>query len=155
MKNLEDFKEFITLLNKYSVKYLLVGGYAVSFHAKPRFTNDMDVWVEASKENAEKVLGVLQEFGFGDLEITVADLSKDDTIIQLGYEPLRIDIMTSLSGIKFGDAYPNRIEADYFGIKTNIISMQDIVKNKRSTGRKQDLQDIEWLKKYGKESSKF
>ena len=152
MKLPEDFKEFIKLLNKNGVKYLLVGGYAVSFHAKPRFTNDMDVWVEATKGNAEKIMRVLKEFGFGDLKISTSDLSKEDTIIQLGYEPLRIDIMTSISGVQFNKAYQNRIKALYFGVEVNIISMEDILRNKQSTGRKQDLQDIEWLKKYGKES---
>ena len=93
---------------------------------------------------------VLKDFGFGDLELTVYDFTVDDNIIQLGVEPLRIDLMTSISGLEFDQAYARKIEADYFGMKTSIISLSDILKNKRSSGRKKDRDDLKWIEKYSK-----
>ena len=126
MKLPEDFKEFIALLNEYQVKYLIVGGYAVGFHSRPRFTNDIDIWIDNSKENAEKLLRVLDDFGFGGLDIGLTDLTSTDQVIQLGNAPLRIDIMTGVSGLKFYEAYENHVKGRYFGINTYFASIDHV-----------------------------
>ncbi|MBW2005584.1 MAG: nucleotidyltransferase [Deltaproteobacteria bacterium] len=148
MKLPEDFKEFIELLNKHNVRYLIIGGYAISFYSRPKFTNDMDIWVDPTTENAKKVLQVLQDFGFGSLDITIADLTNPDTVIQLGYEPLRIDILTSISGINFREAFQERQKGKYFGVDVYLISLPHLRKNKRASGREKDIEDLKWLDKY-------
>lgn len=148
----EDFKEFIALLNAHQVNYLIVGGYAVGFHSRPRFTQDIDFWIEASQDNARKVLSVLKDFGFGELDITIGDLTNPDRIIQLGYAPLRIDIITDLSGIDFSAAYSRRVRGNYLGVDAYFISIDDLLKNKEIAGRDKDLEDVKWIIKY---SSRF
>ncbi len=100
-----DFKEFIALLNEHEVRYLVVGGYAVAFHGYPRYTKDIDVWVELSPENAARIVRALEEFGFGSLGLDTGDFLESDQIIQLGYPPNRIDILTTLKGITFDECY--------------------------------------------------
>ena len=101
-----DFKEFIQLLNVHSVRYLVVGGYAVAFHGHPRYTKDIDIWILLDKTNAKKMLDVLNVFGFSSLGLTEDDFLKKDNIIQLGNPPNRIDILTDLSGVIFDECYP-------------------------------------------------
>jgi hypothetical protein len=139
----KDFKEFIALLNKHDVKYLLVGGYAVAIHGYPRYTKDLDVWIALSPGNAHKMLMVLNDFGFGELELTTEDFTKSDQIIQLGYPPNRIDIITSLTGINFNDSYENRLVIDLGDIEILVIDRDNLKKNKLATGRLQDLADAE------------
>ena len=146
----EDFKEFIELLNAPQVEYLIVGGYAVGFHNRPKFTNDIDIWINKSEENAHKMLAVLKDFGFGSLEINLADFTTKDRVIQLGHAPLRFDVMTSISGVEFSEANKEKMEGIYLGIKTFFISLDQIMQNKKASGREKDLQDIKWLKKYSK-----
>ena len=141
----KDFKEFIELLNAHSVRYLVVGGYAVAFHGYPRYTKDLDVWIELSPENADNVIKALEEFGFGSLGIKTDDFLEDDQIIQLGYPPNRIDILTTLKKIKFEDCYNERIEIEIQGVKINFIDLENLKRNKRATGRPQDLADAENL----------
>ena len=145
----QDFKEFIELLNAYSVRYLLVGGYALSFFSRPKLTQDIDFWIDPEAENAEKVLKVLEEFGFGQLDITMKDLSKPGQIIQLGNAPLRIDLLTAIDGVNFTEAYRNKVNSRFLGIDIDIISRSDLIKNKQSSGRKKDLADLDWLEQYG------
>jgi hypothetical protein len=139
----KDFKEFIALLNKHDVKYLVVGGYAVAIHGYPRYTKDLDVWIALSPGNADKMLMVLNDFGFGELELTAEDFTKSDQIIQLGYPPNRIDIITSLTGINFNDSYENRLVIDLGDIEILVIDRDNLKKNKLATGRLQDLADAE------------
>lgn len=146
----EDFKEFIELLNAHKVNYLIVGGYAVGFHSRPKFTNDLDIWVDNSPENAGKVLNVLKVFGFEELDIRIEDLTSPDRVIQLGYAPLRIDIMMSVSGLNFNEAYQNRVKGKYLGVEAHFASIDDILQNKKSSGRTKDLEDINWIRKYHK-----
>lgn len=141
----KDFKEFIELLNKHKVRYLVVGGYAVAFHGHPRYTKDLDVWVERSPENADKVLEALEEFGFGALGLKTADFLENDQIIQLGYPPNRIDILTALKKVKFEDCYRARIDVEIQGLRINFIDLENLKQNKRATGRPQDLADVENL----------
>ena len=141
----KDFKEFIELLNEYNVRYLVVGGYAVAFHGYPRYTKDLDVWIEVSPQNADNVIKALEEFGFGSLGLKPEDFLESDQIIQLGYPPNRIDILTTLKEIKFEDCYKARVEVDIQGLKINFIDLENLKHNKRATGRPQDLADAENL----------
>jgi predicted nucleotidyltransferase len=141
----KDFKEFIELLNGHNVRYLVVGGYAVAFHGYPRYTKDLDVWIELSPENADNIIKALEEFGFGSLGLKTEDFLESDQIIQLGYPPNRIDILTTLKEIKFKDCYKARIEIEIQGIKINFIDLENLKLNKRATGRPQDLADAENL----------
>lgn len=148
----EDFKEFIELLNARQVNYLIVGGYAVGFHSRPKFTQDIDFWIENSEENARKILSVLKDFGFGELDVTINDLTNPDMVIQLGYAPLRIDIITDLSGLNFSEAYARKVKGNYLGVDTYFISIEDLIRNKEIAGRDKDLLDVKWIKQY---SSRF
>jgi hypothetical protein len=138
-----DFEEFLKLLNKNKVKYLIVGGYAYAVHFKPRFTNDIDIFILAESENADKVLNTLKDFGFGELKISTKDLTKPDQVIQLGYSPLRIDLMTSISGVEFLAAWKNKIKRKYGKQGVYFIGKKEFILNKKSSGRKKDLADLE------------
>jgi predicted nucleotidyltransferase len=150
MKESKDFKEFIELLNKNECRYLIVGGYAISFHSRPRYTEDIDFWIDSQLDNARKIITVLHEFGFGQLDITPEDLNKPDQIIQLGYAPLRIDLLTSVDGLIFDNAYKKRVKFKYSGVEATIISRDDLILNKKSSGRKKDLSDLDWIEQYAK-----
>ncbi len=141
----KDFKEFIELLNGHNVRYLVVGGYAVAFHGYPRYTKDLDVWIELSPENADNIIKALEEFGFGSSGLKSEDFLETDQIIQLGYPPNRIDILTTLKEIKFEDCYKARVEVDIQGLRINFIDLENLKHNKRVTGRPQDLADAENL----------
>lgn len=141
-----DFEEFFRLLNVHKVRYIVVGGYAFAVHAYPRFTNDLDIWIDADVENAEKILQVLNDFGFHKLEITIDDLTSPDRIIQLGYPPLRIDLITNIDGVDFSTAWKQKDTSNYGKQKINIISRDLFIRNKSASGRKKDLDDLEKLK---------
>ena len=141
-----DFKEFIQSLNDNQVRYLVVGGYAVAFHGHPRYTKDIDIWVEMTQENAEKVIRSLDQFGFGSLGLQDKDFLIPDQIIQLGYPPSRIDLLNTLSGVDFPACYASRVQIDIEGVKVNFIDLENLKKNKQASGRHQDLADIESLK---------
>jgi hypothetical protein len=140
-----DFKEFIELLNEHNVRYLVVGGYAVALHGHPRYTKDLDVWIELSPENADNILKALEKFGFGSLDLKSGDFLEGDRIIQLGYPPNRIDILTSLTDLKFEDCYKARVYVEIQGLYINFIDIENLKKNKRATGRPQDLADAQNL----------
>ena len=140
-----DFREFVQLLNKNNVLYLVVGGYAVGIHGHPRYTGDLDIWLLPSQENAERIIHSIQEFGFGSLPITATDLQKEGMVIQLGYPPLRIDLLTSIDGVTFEECYPNKKVVAIDGLQVAFIGYQDLLKNKKASGRHQDLGDIENL----------
>lgn len=145
MKLDPNFSEFIALLNANHVEYLLVGGYAVMFHGYPRFTGDMDVWIRPTESNALKVLRALGEFGFAGLGLGVKDLTAKDTVVQFGYPPLRIDVMTGIDGVNFEECFARRLITDVSGVSVNLIHLQDLKTNKRATGRYKDLNDIDHL----------
>ena len=140
-----DFKNFIKLLNKNSIKYLLVGGYAVAYYGYPRYTKDIDIWIECSKDNAEKILNIFDEFGFKKSELNISDFTTEGNIVQLGYPPCRIDILTSIDGVFFEDCFKNKNVAIIDEIDINIINLKDLIKNKKASGRYQDLADLEKL----------
>lgn len=155
MEVYQDLREFIELLNKNKVEYLIVGGYASSFHSRPRYTKDIDIWVNPIKVKAKKVIKSLNSFGFKGIEITVDDLTKKGQIIQLGYAPIRIDLLTDLVGLKFKDSYKNSMNGTFGELKNvRYISADDLIINKTLSGRKQDLFDVEWIKKYSSKKKK-
>jgi hypothetical protein len=135
------------LLNKNSVRYLIVGGYAFAFHAEPRFTRDIDFFVEGSEENAERLLNALAEFGFKNIGLEKDDFIKSENIVQLGVPPVRIDLMTSVAGLDFTAAWENRVTGSYSDIPAFFISKADLICNKMAVGRKQDISDIDRLQK--------
>lgn len=141
----KDFREFIELLNAHEVQYIIVGGYAVAFHGYPRYTKDIDFWILPHPQNAEKLLAVLREFGFSSLDLTVDDFSLPNKVVQLGNPPYRIDIVTSISGVSFLDCLPSSIETKIDDVDVRFIGLEDLKKNKRSTGRLRDLSDLEEL----------
>ena len=141
----QDFKEFIQSLNDNAVRYLVVGGYAVALHGYPRYTKNMDIWVEMATENASRVIKALDQFGFGSLDLKAADFMIPDQIIQLGYPPRRIDILTTLPGVEFSDCYASRVTTDMDGVSVNFIDLENLKKNKKATGHHQDLADLEAL----------
>ncbi|MBK7938998.1 MAG: nucleotidyltransferase [Lewinellaceae bacterium] len=142
----QDFKEFLRLLNEFEVKYLVVGGYAVAFHGHPRYTKDLDVWAWVSPENASQLMKALKEFGFGALGLTEMDFQNPSNVIQLGYPPTRIDIAMSVSGLDFEPCYERRRETIIDGLPINFIDLEDLITNKRASGRGIDLDDVENLK---------
>lgn len=140
-----DFNEFFQSLNANGVRYLVIGGYAVGFHGHPRYTKDIDVWIDCTATNARRMMTALQAFGFGSLGLNAADFQTPDQVIQLGVAPNRIDILTSASGVTFGRCYRRRQIAVFDSVPVNFIDLENLKINKRSTGRTQDLADIESL----------
>lgn len=138
-----DFGDFLRLLNARQVRYMVAGGYAVAAHGTPRYTKDLDVWTEVEPDNARRLVQALAEFGMASLGLTATDFLEQDTIIQLGYEPNRIDVLTGLSGIEFSSAYPRRVMVEFDGIEVAVIGREDLIANKRALGRARDLADIE------------
>ena len=141
----KDFEEFIELLNKHNVQYMIVGAYALALYAKPRNTGDIDIFLSRTEANANLMLIVLKEFGFESAGISKEDFLTEGRIIQLGVSPVRIDIINSIDGVSFAEAY-ERVENVRFGdTKANFISKEDLIKNKLSSNRKKDQADLEDL----------
>jgi hypothetical protein len=128
------------------VKYLVVGGYAVALHGHPRYTKDLEIWIELSPENAKKILLALEVFGFGSLDLKSADFLEEDQVIQIGYPPNRIDMLTTLKNVNFEECYKSKLRVIVEDVEINFINLEDLRKNKRATGRTQDLADVENLK---------
>jgi len=141
----KDFEEFFASFNRSGVRYLVVGGYAFALHAHPRYTGDMDVFIDASEQNARKVMDALVNFGFMASSLSWEDFTRPESVIQLGQPPLRIDIMTNIDGVAFVDAWTRRVESRYGDQPVPFISKVDLIANKRASGRKQDLLDLESL----------
>src|SRR5689334_22801650 len=144
-----DFREFIALLNNHEVRYLIVGGYAVAFHGYPRYTKDIDIWVDAEQENVGRLLRALHDFGFGDVGLNAEDFLTPGYVIQLGYPPNRIDLLTSIKGVEFTACYDSRIKLSVGGMDLCFINLENLKRNKRAAGRLQDLADIENLELKG------
>jgi hypothetical protein len=140
-----DFKDFLRFLSAHQVEYLLVGGYAVGYHGYPRATADMDIWVAISPENAEKLVAVLKEFGFDVPELSTALFLQENQIIRMGVPPVRIEIITTASGVSFEDCYAGRVTDELDGIEVHLISLEHLKINKRASGRHKDLNDLEHL----------
>ena len=144
-KTEKDFEDLLRSFNKHRVKYCIVGAFAVAFHALPRYTKDMDIFVEPSQSNAAKIISALREFGFAAMQLSASDFSAEGRIIQLGYEPVRVDILTSIEGCAFAEVWKNRKTGRYGKTRVYFIGLNELIKNKRASQRKQDLADLELL----------
>jgi len=141
----EDLREFVELLNALNVHYLVVGAHAVGYYGYPRYTADLDLFIERSQENAERLVKVIERFGFGDLKLTADDFLHEDQVIQLGVAPNRIDLLTFISAVEFQEAWDTRQQANIQGLSVPIISKEMLKRNKAASGRLQDLLDLERL----------
>jgi hypothetical protein len=137
-----DFRDLFAALNAAGARYLLVGGYAVAFHAQPRFTKDLDVWTDLDPENAARVFDALRQFGAPLHELTPADLERSGTVFQIGVPPNRIDVVTAIDGVAFPEAWPDRAETTYGDQAVPVIGRRHLIRNKRASGRPQDLLDL-------------
>jgi hypothetical protein len=145
MKLERDLREFIELLNARDVRYLIVGAYALAHHGHPRYTGDIDFFVEASPQNAERISQVLAQFGFANVGVDEEDFTAADQVVQLGVEPHRMDLMTSISGVSFEEAWNTREYGELDGLRVPFISKELLKRNKAALGRKQDLADLDYL----------
>ena len=140
-----DFRELLALFNKHGVEYLVVGGYALAFHGAPRFTGDIDLLVRPDQQNAARVVDALSEFGFVSLGLTANDFTSPNQVIQLGTPPVRVDLLTSLTGVSWKQAVASRVHGSYGDVPVYIIGREEFIANKRATGRRKDLADLEAL----------
>lgn len=143
-----DFSDLFSALNDAEARYLMVGGYAVSFHAEPRFTKDLDVWVEPMPANAAAVHRALSAFGAPMSDLSTADLSKPGMVVQVGVPPNRIDIVTSIDGVAFEQAWAGRVDSVYGDVPIHVIGRGELILNKRACGRPQDLLDADRLDRH-------
>lgn len=140
-----DFKDLLSALNAEGAEFIVVGAHAVMFFTEPRYTKDLDVWVRHSPENARRVRRALAVFGAPLSDLSIEDLSTAGTIFQIGVAPNRIDIITSIEAVAFDDAYPRAVSTSYGGVPIRLLSLTDLLVNKRAVGRKQDELDLEKL----------
>lgn len=140
-----DFKELLALFNDHRVSYLIVGGYALAFHGAPRFTGDLDIFIKPDHENASRIVAALDAFGFASLGLTESDFEQPDQVIQLGVAPVRIDLITTITGVSWDEAFTGKVLSSYGDVPVHYIGRQQFVLNKRATGRKRDLADLEAL----------
>ena len=140
-----DFVEMLSALNAAGAEYLVVGAHALAAHGLPRATGDLDLWVRATPQNASRVLEALRAFGAPLFDLTVEDLSRPETVFQIGVVPVRIDLLTSIHGVEFDEAWAGRIEVSIEGVPFGVIGRSELLRNKRATGRPKDLLDAETL----------
>ncbi len=145
-----DLREFVHLLNAKTVKYVIVGAWAMAFHARPRYTGDVDFFVEPSPENASKLMEVIEDFGFGGIGIEAADFLQSDCVIQLGRAPNRVDLLTGISGVTFQEAWSGRVAANLSGVEVAVIGRAHLMRNKRAANRAKDRADLEALERAGR-----
>jgi hypothetical protein len=141
----KDFKELLALFNGYKVEYMIVGAYALAYHGVPRFTSDIDIFVRPSPGNAQKIFTALADFGFGAVNLTVDDFQTPDFVVQLGVPPVRIDIITSITGVSWEEADKGKKEGLYGNVPVYFLGREQYIANKRAIGRKKDLADLESL----------
>jgi hypothetical protein len=147
----KDFVELLQLFDKHGVRYCIVGAFAVAVYALPRYTKDLDVLVEPVLANGERICRALRDFGFGSLKIEPRDFERKGIVIQLGYEPLRVDLITSIDGVTFDQVWKHKIKSRYGSRKVYFIGLRELIKNKKASGRKQDHVDLAILRKLRKE----
>ena len=141
----KDFKELLELFNAHKVEYMIVGGYALAYHGAPRYTGDIDLFVKPDEENATRILKALDDFGFGSVGLNKDDLKSPNKVVQLGYPPVRIDIITTISGLTWEDACKGRNKGEYGNIPVFYIGRDHYILNKKASGRKKDIADLEAL----------
>ena len=140
-----DFKELFSIFNKEAVEYLVVGAHAVIYYSEPRYTRDLDVWVNPVPDNARRVFDALRRFGAPLIDVSVDDFCDPGLVYQMGVEPNRIDIMMGLAGVEFGASWDARVESAYGGVPIHILGRENLIAAKRASGRPQDLLDLEKL----------
>lgn len=145
MEILDDFSALFALLNEHEVDYLIVGGYALAFHGCPRFTGDVDALVRPTAENASRLMAALDAFGFGEIGLRPTDFTKADTVIQLGVPPVRVDLVTSITGVSIEEDFAAPVAGYYGETPIRYLSCDCLIANKRATGRAKDLADLEAL----------
>lgn len=145
MKTEQDFEELLRLFNKHKVRYCIIGAFAVGFYGRPRYTKDLDILVEPDIKNSEKIINALKEFGFESLSLTAGDFSQPYKVIQLGYEPVRVDIITSIEGISFKKIWKHRERGSYGSLQVFFIGLNELIENKKASQRKQDRVDLDIL----------
>jgi hypothetical protein len=138
----QDFREFLRLLNLRKVEYLIIGGYAVVYHGYPRSTGDLDIWISKAPENAYRAREALEEFGFS---CPIDILLQDDQVVRMGIAPFRIEVLTTIDGVRFSDCYSTRVIADVNGVEASLISLPCLKANKKASGRSKDVTDLEHL----------
>lgn len=141
----DDFKEFLRLLNSHEVEYLVIGGYAVGYHGYPRATNDLDIWIAIRPANAERMVAVLREFGLETSSITPELFLKEKNVVRMGVPPLRLEVLTTISGVTFEACYRERLVVQFDEVEANLINLSDLRRNKKASGRHKDLDDLEHL----------
>ena len=141
----QDFLDLLRAFADHSVRFLIVGAYALGVHGRPRATGDLDVWVEPSPDNAARVMGALAKFGAPLTQVSAEDFSRPGIVFQMGLPPFRIDVLTELSGLTFAEAWPSRIQAPFGPLVVDVIGREAFIRNKRATGRARDLGDIDSL----------
>ena len=144
----QDFSDLFAELNAAGARYLLVGGYAIAVHAEPRFTKDLDIWIDPGGDNPARVHEALDRFGAPVQQFALADLQRPAMVIQLGVAPNRIDLVTSIDGVAFDDAWPSRTQTTYGDHIVPVIGLTHLIENKRASGRPQDLADVDLLTKH-------
>jgi hypothetical protein len=144
-----DFRELLSLLAKHSVRYLVVGGYAVMKYTEPRFTKDLDLWIATDAENANGIFAALKEFGAPLKDMTPDDFRQEGYFYQMGNPPFRLDVMMSLPGVMFEAAWMNREQVKMEGLTVPFISKKDLIRTKEASGRDQDRIDVKKLRKAG------
>jgi hypothetical protein len=142
-----DFLDLLTALSAADARFLIVGGYAVGVHGRPRATKNLDLWIEVSADNAKKVMRALRDFGAPLGDLTETDLEAPGTGFKMGEPPSRVDILTHIEGVRFDDAWPRRVETSFGSVRCAVIGRDDLITNKRAAGRPQDLADVDALER--------
>jgi hypothetical protein len=145
MRLSKDLREFLELLNSGGIEYVIVGAHSLAFHGRPRYTGDLDLLVQATPDNAAKLINLVNRFGFADSGLKETDFLQPEQVIQLGVAPNRIDLLTSITGVSSADAFATRISAELDEIPVFILAKEALIRNKRAVGRPQDLADLETL----------
>lgn len=140
-----DFKDFLSLCLSHEVRFLVIGGYAVVHYSRPRYTGDLDIWVDSSEENANRVVATLREFGLTGPDVTTTMITDRRQIIRMGFEPMRLELFTEIPGLEFDHCYPRRVVAKVGSMMIPFISLEDLKINKKASGRPKDMQDLEEL----------
>ena len=146
------YKELLQLLNEFEVEYLIVGGFAVMKYGEPRYTKDLDVWVNNSSQNSDRVVAALKKFG-APLDhdgISAETFTEKQVVYQIGIAPVRIDILTGITGVEFSNAWKKRVASTFFGVPVHFISLDDLTTNKEALGRSSDLKDLKQNPAHGK-----
>jgi len=131
-----DFRDLLASFNAHKIDHIIVGAYALAFYGAPRYTGDIDIYVRPDPENAQRIMAALDEFGFGSVELSAADFEVPDKVIQLGVPPVRVDMVTSITGVSWNDAFSGRVEGKYGDVPVHYIGREHFILNKRALGRK-------------------